>query len=180
MTTRPYPSIVTLRAPLRYAAATLPAGFHESLPVPIVQKGTVKIAAMFGRGEIVESGAGLQLWPPSHVAWVDARSGRFELLRAVTPGDFSRSDDPERPLGAVPPPAQRATAGFQTAMALFLQAFDAALPHLGERAGDFSAPARAAARELADRFAHVAEAPLRPYYEALSPKFFAWLEEAGR
>lgn len=180
MTSRAYPSIVTLREPLRYAAATLPAGIHESLPVPVVQQGGLKIAAMFGRGEIVDPQAGLQLWPPSHVAWVDARSGRFELLRAVAPGDFGRSDDRERPLGAVPPPAHRATAEFQTALALFLQAFDAALPHLAERAGPLSAPARAAATELADRFAQVAEAPLRPYYEALSPRFFAWLAEAGR
>jgi hypothetical protein len=180
VTSRAYPSIVRLREPLRYAAATLPAGIHESLPVPVLQKGKLKIAAMFGRGEIVESKAGLQLWPPSHVAWVDARSGRFELLRAVTPGDFGRSDDPDRPLGADLPPVERQTAEFQTALALFLQAFDAGLPHVAERPGQLSAAARLAARELGERFARVAEAPLRPYYEALSPQFFAWLAEAGR
>jgi hypothetical protein len=174
-------SIVRLREPLRYAAAAIPGGVHESLPVPVLQKGgTLKIAAMYCRAEIVESGAGLQLWPPSRVAWIDARSGRLELLRAVTPADFGRSDDPDRPLGAVPPPAERMGAEHQSALALFLQAFDAALPHFVDQTGRPSVEASLAARELGDLFGRVAEMPLRPYYRALSPKFFAWLEEAGR
>ena len=135
---------------------------------------------MYCRGEIVESGAGLQLWPPSRVAWVEARSGRLELLREVAPADFGRADDPDRPLGAVPAPAERLGAEFQEAAALFWQAFDAALPHFVDNAGRPSSEARVAAREFAERFARVAESPLRPYYQALSPKFFAWLEEAGR
>jgi hypothetical protein len=180
MTAARLPSILTLREPLRYAAGTLPAGVHESLPVPVLQKGGLRIAAMYCRGEIVEPGGGLQLWPPSRVAWVDARSGRLEVLRAVTPADFGRSDDPERPLGAVPPPAERLGAEFQEATALFLQAFDAALPYFVDDAGSPSSEARLAARELAERFARVAETPLRAYYQALSPKFFAWLEAAGR
>jgi len=180
MTASRLPSIVTLREPLRYATGALPAGLYESLPVPVLQQGGLRIAALYCRGEIVESGAGLQLWPPSRVAWVDARSGRLELLRAVTPADFGRSDDPERPLGAVPPPAERLGAEFQDATALFLQAFDAAVPHFVDDAGRPSSEARLAARAFAERFARVAETPLRPYYRALSPKFFAWLEEAGR
>ena len=180
MTSPRQPSILTLREPLRYAAAALPGLLHESLPVPVLQQGTLKITAMYCRGEIVESGAGLQLWPPSRVAWIDAGTGRLELMRAVTPADFGCSDDPDRPLGTVPPPLERQSAAFQSALAMFLQAFDAALPHFVDRTGRPSSEARQAAQELAERFAQVAEAPLRPYYRALSPKFFAWLAEAGR
>jgi hypothetical protein len=173
-------SIVTLLEPLRYASATLPRGAYVSVPVPVLRKGKLKVAALFGRGEIVESGQGLQLWPPSHVAYVDCGSGRLELLRAVTPGDFGRADDPLEPLGAARSPVARQAPEFVNAMALFLQSFDAALPHFADEARRLSPAATAAARELAALFAQVAESPLRPYHEALSPAFFEWLVHAAR
>lgn len=174
------PSIVTLLEPLRYASATLPRGSYVSVPVPVLQKGKLCVAALLGRGEIVESGQGLQLWPPSHVAYVDCRASRLERLRAVTPGDFGRADDPLAPLGAARSPVDRQAPEFVNAMALFLQSFDAALPHFADEARRLSPAATAAARDLATRFVQVAEAPLRPYHEALSPAFFEWLVHAGR
>jgi hypothetical protein len=174
------PSIVTLLEPLRYASATLPRGSYVSWPVPVLQKGKLKVAALLGRGEIVESRQGLQLWPPSHVAYVDCRSSRLELLRAVTPSDFGRIDDPLEPLGPSRTPVERQSPEFVNATALFLQAFDAALPHFGDQARRLSPAATEAARELADLFGQVAEPPLLPYYAALSPAFFEWLEDANR
>jgi hypothetical protein len=174
------PSIVTLLEPLRYASATLPRASYVSVPVPILQKGKLRVAALLGRGEIVEPQQGLQLWPPSHVAYVDCRSGRLELLRAVTPGDFGRTDDPLKPLGASRPPVERQAPEFMNAMALFLQSCDAALPYFADPPGRRSPAAADAARELAALFSQVAEAPLLPYYEALSPAFFEWLADARR
>ena len=48
------PNIVALLAPLRYAAAALPAGTHVSAPVPLVQKSKLKIAALLGPDSLAE------------------------------------------------------------------------------------------------------------------------------
>jgi hypothetical protein len=162
----------------RYAEAVLPPPLHRSLPVPVVEDRRLRAAVMYARGEIVSPKDGFQIWPPSHVAYVDLKVGRFESLRAVRPRlDFGLNDDPKKPLGRWLSPGERLEPALMEQMALYLQACDEAVAAFGADAP--SEAGLASVRAFLTTFQALSEKPLAAYYLALSPQFFAWAKRVA-
>jgi len=124
---------------------------------------------------IVKPREGLQLWPPTYIAFMDVSTGRFDRLKAVTSRDFGQVHAMDRPIGTYLTRAERLSDSCLTKEARLLQAFDVFLPSFAQRAGAPPLEVRQAATEFRTLFQEVAEIPLLAYYQFLAKEFFSWL-----
>jgi hypothetical protein len=132
------------------------------------------------RAEIVRPREGLQLWPPNYVAFLNAGTGKFEQLKAVTPKDFDQRHDQDKPMGAYLTLPERLDAEFLTMQVRWYQAYDELLPAFMAGLVDLGPPIQQNVAEFKALFPKVTEAPLLPYYEALGREFFGWLQAVGK
>jgi len=168
-----------------YPAGALPRGTHQSYPVPVPGAKGLRVAFFYCTAMIIRPGEGLQLLTPSYVAFLDATTGEFELLKAVVPGEFGQKHKEDEILGKYLTLPERMAAEFLTRQVLLYQAYDALLPAFAVDQADVPPQAKKAAREAQDvqkaavqfrsLFPAVTEGPLQGYYQALGKDFFAWL-----
>lgn len=169
----------------RYPANALPPEYHQSQPIPVPGPKGLRVAFLYGKAMIVEPGEGLQLTPPSYLAFLNAVTGDFEELRAVTPGEWGPKHKEEERIGRYLTLPERLVPEFLTKQLRLYQAYDALLPafatdqanvppHLKQAANE-APPTKKAAAEFQALFRAVAESPLLPYYQAIGKAFFAWL-----
>lgn len=165
-----------------HPATALPVGTHQSLPIPVPHAWGLWMAFLYGRAEIVKPREGLQLWPPSYVAFLRADTGEFHELRSVRPEGFGQRHDPDQPLGPYLTVPQRQTPEFLTSLVQLYQALDHLLPWLAARSISATAtPERTqVVAEFQSLFSRVAEAPWLPYYHSVGRDFFSWLESSRR
>lgn len=122
---------------------------------------------------------GPRLFPPDARLTIDPAGGVVRQGHA-RPADFGQTDPADQPLGEhdIEPPI--AMDEFQLEKGRLYAAVDTLLrepapPWMGEA----SAAAQEAARTWHRVFARVGHRPVRAYYEALNPAFFAWLERVA-
>lgn len=161
-----------------HPAGALAPDTHQSYPIPIVRTADVEMAFLYCKGMVLVPKEGLQLWPPHYVAFLSARSCRFERLQSVTPADFGRHSDPaDRPIGGCLTLAERSTESFLTKQARFYQAYDDLLPSFAASSPAATESSKRAAKEYLLLFGEVTEPPLLPYYQNLGHEFFLWLRQ---
>jgi hypothetical protein len=160
------------------AGLAVPIEYYRSFPVPADNAGRPAIAFMFGPANVRRPRTRLKA--PEYVALIDPAASRLVRMYAVTPHDLGQRDAPDAFIGgwensSDKPALDRQAAAWQRLMELA----ETVLPAFIDRAAATSA-LRAAAREFRDLFDQLAEPPLKPYYRALGPRFFAWLEQSAR
>jgi len=169
-------SVVQLTTVARvYPAGALPAGTHQSYPIPLPDPKGLRMAFFFCRAEIVTPRAGLQLWPPSYVAFLNARTGKFQELRAVTPKEYGQRHAEDKPMGPYLTLPERMAPEFLTAQVRWCQAYDEIIPAFLAGLVKPAPEVRQSVAEFRALFPQVTEPPLLPYYQALGKEFFGWL-----
>ena len=127
-------------------------------------------------------GGKYKIFPPHHIMELDPVTGAVIQFRASTPRDFGISQPPNEPIYAIdfkPKPDPNAKNFFAKA-----KRFDEISPtvwELYDTGKDNVDPGkRALIQEYRALFNEVAKKPLVPYYTALAPDFFRWLEAASK
>src|SRR5262249_3370051 len=122
-------SVVKLIDQARFhPAGALPAGTHQSYPVPVTGRRGLRVAFFYCTAMIVKPGEGLQLMTPSYVAFVNAESGEFDELKAVKPAEFGQKHTEGKFIGRSLTPPERLLPEFLTMQVRLYQAFDLLLP----------------------------------------------------
>jgi hypothetical protein len=156
-------------------ALTRPPETRQSYPIPLRQ-GRAQMAAFLyapqGRANPVE---GLHLLAPTHLAFLNAETGRFESIRQVTPTDFGQAHTPGQDIGAHRMPTGLVVETFYSAQHQLFAAYDLVWPAFAAGQSNYSPAVRVAAAEFRRLFTWLAEAPLMPYYHAVGREFFTWV-----
>src|SRR2546421_13121670 len=74
----------------RYPAHALSPEYHQSQPIAVPGPQGLRVAFLYGKAMIVEPGEGLQLTSPSYLAFLNAVTGDFQELRALTSGELGQ------------------------------------------------------------------------------------------
>src|SRR5271154_5827342 len=90
-----------------HPGGALPTLTHRSYPIPCAGANGLRVAFVYAPAAIVEAQAGLQIYPPTHIAYFQAETGMFEELKAVTPGELGLNAPQDRSLGVYLTPAHR-------------------------------------------------------------------------
>jgi hypothetical protein len=171
--------VVEISREARSHARVLPVETRQSYPVPgHGPKKNLRIAFFYCTQNVVPFQGALVL-PPSHRAYLDAATGTFEELKAVSPMDFGRNDDPATFLGVAKPSDGVTSEDFPALEERFYHLYDLVLPVF---AGGRTKVAPAALKEVAEfrsLFGRLSEIPLRPYYASEGKEFFAWLAQVS-
>jgi hypothetical protein len=168
-----------VRLARNYPAAALPEAMHQSLPTPTFTREGFGVAFLFCQSMVVEPRNGLQLWPPSYTAIISAETGKLLRLASVSSATFNQSHPADKPMGACLTPPERLAEDYLAKLVQFYEAYDGASRWFAAREPRVSHEAKAAAAAFQQRRAEVVETPLVPYYRALSPEFFQWLDAAA-
>ncbi|NOZ51914.1 MAG: hypothetical protein GXP08_02040 [Gammaproteobacteria bacterium] len=144
---------------------------YQSIPFPCQNQRDTLIAFMYCGCK--PSPQGRLLLPPGHMAWIDASKGCLQELRVVTPGDFSRQDDPNQFLGIYAGPEHIPQGEIKSYTERFYNAYDnlLALYFTGQAANK----AGNNTKEFRRLFGLLAEPVLEPYYQSTGKMFFDWL-----
>jgi hypothetical protein len=167
--------VQTIEQARLYPAGVQPPGTHQSYPVPVRRGQDLQLAFLYCKAMIIRPREGLQLWPPNYIAFMVARTGRFDQLRAVTASDFGQNCNMDKPMGVHLTAAERLAGGFLTKEARLYQAYDQLLPAFAGEPSPAPSEVKPAAEEFRSLFPNVAEAPLLPFYKHVGKEFFDWL-----
>lgn len=172
----PFVSIVKLiqKAELHPGAA-LPIHSHRSYPIPCAGADGLRVAFLYAPAAVVEPQAGLQIYPPTYIAYFQAETGMFEELKSVTPGELGLNVPQDRPLGTYLTPAHRLAAEFLTKQVRLYQDYDLLMGPFAAFLFSVSPQVKKAAAEFKSIFPQIVEVPLAPCYEMLGRNFFGWL-----
>jgi hypothetical protein len=118
---------------------------------------------------------GAFLLPPNYRALVDANTGQFVDLTAVSPADLGRADPEDKFLGVFNIPAGVTPEQYTADQARLYQLYDLLLPAFAAGRAAVPEQIKEAAAEFRGLFPRVAEPPLEPYYQAVGNAFFDWL-----
>lgn len=114
-----------------------------------------------------------EIGAPAYVLALRADLGEPVELAQVSPAEVGLAGAPDAWLGELPPPVEAAK------RARLAELLDFVMPRFAAGRPGATEAERAAAAELRDLFAEVAEAPLVPCYRAVGKRFFAWLDRAA-
>jgi len=156
-------------------ARTRPPETRQSYPIPVCEGKSLRAAFLFapqGRANPVE---GLHLLAPTHLAFLDAVTGKFESIRQVKPADFGQTHAPGEDIGAHRMPAGLNVATFYPEQDRLFGAYDLLLPAFAAGQSNHPPEVRRAAEEFRRLFPWLAEGPLMPYYHAVGKEFFTWV-----
>jgi hypothetical protein len=172
----PLVSIVKLvqRAEVHPGGA-LPPNSHRSYPIPCAGTEGLRVGFLYAPATVVEPQAGLQIYPPTYVAFFHAETGMFEELKSVTPAEFGLNVPLDQPLGTHLTPAHRLSAEFLTKQVRLYQDYDLLMAPFAASLSVVSEEVKRSAIDFKSLFPQVAELPLRPYYQALGEHFFSWI-----
>jgi hypothetical protein len=155
-------------------ASALPDLMHQSLPVPVRGgKSRLQLLFFYGNAEMLDPKVGVQLWPPTYVALMNALTGRFEELRTIKVGDYRQRHAPDKPFGTLP---DRGGPECLNRKINWYKAYDMILPCFAAGNYGLTPEQQAAARDFSRLWPELVEAPLLPYYEAAASEFFDWLK----
>jgi hypothetical protein len=168
-----------VRLARNYPAAALPETTHQSLPTPTFTREGFGVAFLYCQSMVVEPRKGLQLWPPSHTAIISAETGKLLRLATVDSATFNQSHASDKPMGACLTPPERLAEDYLVKLARYYEAYDDVCRSFAAREARVSHEAKIAAAVFQQRLTDVCEPPLAPYYRALSPEFFQWLDAAA-
>lgn len=169
-------SVVNLtKAAKLYSSSIFSELTHQSLPIPVVANEGTYMAYLYCHAEILEAREGLQLWAPSHLAYVDANTCEFSKIVAVNPGVFNLGDAVDTPVGSYLTPPEQNSDKFLTSMVRLMQVYDEVITSF-LRGEDPQLPKILEQRKnFSGLFAKVSERCLRSYYFAVSQPFFDWV-----
>ncbi|MFQ5570020.1 MAG: hypothetical protein ACE5G0_10120 [Rhodothermales bacterium] len=157
----------------------LPNETHQSFPMPVPGPTGLRVLFMYCTS-VTAPGVGLQLLPPSYVAFLDAETGKFEEMRAITPQTFGQKDDPSAFIGRYEVPVSLMPEEFVAQREQLYQEYDLLMPLFAEGQTRVSPETRHLADEFRQRFLLVTETPLEPYYSEAGEEFFRWLYQVIR
>jgi len=158
-------------------AAALPTATHRCYPIPLLRSGGYAIAFMYCPCSVTPE-EGLWLYPPDHMAELDAYSGQLLQMRAIVPADFDRTDAPDALLGQCDLlPNGRTGEQYRELRRRLLEAYNLLLPAYATGISRL-ANVRQPARDFLELFPQVSEQPLEPYYQDLGRDFFTWVKQA--
>jgi hypothetical protein len=158
-----------------HPGGALPPNSHRSYPIPSAGAEGLRVAFLYSPAAIVEPQAGLQIYPPTYVAFFQAETGMFEELKSVTPAEFGLNVALDQPLGSYLTPAHRLSAEFLTKQVRLFQDYDLLMGAFAASLSVVSEEVKNGAIEFKSLFPQVAEAPLRPCYQSLGQHFFSWI-----
>jgi hypothetical protein len=160
---------------------TFGALYYRSWPVPIPGPEGLALGYFYGPAERIEptdgDAARVRLGAPTHLATVDAESGAFLELRAVSPQEAGLPGDGSVWLGEVPEAPADPPDVVAARRGRLFELYDHLMPFFA-----FSLPAltpanRALAGELVALFPQIVEAPLLGCYRSFGATFFTWAEQ---
>ncbi len=144
---------------------------YQSIPIPYENQRDNLIAFMFCGCK--PSPEGRLLLPPGYMAWIDVSTGDLQELRAVSPQDFGRQDDPNQFLGIYAGPKHIPQGEIPLYTERFYSAYDGLLAlYFTEQASN---KAENNTKEFRNLFGLLAEPILEPYYQFTGETFFNWL-----
>lgn len=149
-----------------------------SLPMPSKRNEKLNIVVFF-YGTSIAAGE-WRIFPAHHVMHLDAQSGEVLDFRSIKPQDLGISHAPGQALYSAkfnPSPDPQAEKHYSK-----LDRFFKISPNVWNAymEGKVRQETKPLVQEYVALFGEVAKAPLIPYYKALSPDFFRWLEDASR
>jgi hypothetical protein len=118
---------------------------------------------------------GLHLLAPTHLAFLQAETGKFVSIRHVTPKELGQPHSPGEDIGVHRMPVGLNVETFYIEQDRLFRAYDVLLPAFAAGAGDFPPQIRQAAAEFRRLFPWLAEACLMPYYHAVGKEYFPWV-----
>ncbi|HUJ89552.1 MAG TPA: hypothetical protein VLX12_05090 [Syntrophorhabdales bacterium] len=153
-------------------------GIGLLLPKKLPQQ--LAVTLFFYRTSI--GGGKYKMFPPHHIMELDPATGAVIQFRASAPRDFGISQSPNEPIYVIdfkPKPDPNAKDFFAKA-----KRFDEISPAIWELydTGEniIDPDKKAIIKEYRALFNEIAKRPLIPYYTALTPGFFKWLEAASK
>jgi hypothetical protein len=159
-----------------HPAGALPTETHQSFPVPVPSAKGLRVAFLYCTSRASPQ-EGVLLLPPGYLAYLDAASGKFEELKAVTPAEFGQPHVGNEFIGHYKPAEGTTIEEFSTMARQLFQDYDLLMPAFAAADTNISAEVKRAAAEFRTLFPRVTEAPLQPYYQAVGHEFFAWLSK---
>lgn len=157
----------------------LPAEYHQSHPIPISASDGLRVAFLYCEASVVTPGEGLQLKPPSYVAFLHAETALFEELRAITPRELNLQHAADTVIGSYFTPFERMIPDFLTRQVRLYQAYDFLLGPFAAAETRVSPEVQKASAIFKTLFPQITEASLLPYYQAFGREFFGWLSRIG-
>lgn len=156
-------------------AQALPDETHQSWPIPVLAADGLRAAFLFAPRNL-DRERGQLLFPPTYLAQIDAATGRFLELRAVTPAEFGQADPPGEFLGAYALPAGVDAQRYLSLEADTLRALDALVDAFADDARSIEGAFARSAADVSRLYWALTAAPLHRYYRAVGRRFFAWLD----
>jgi len=154
--------------------AALSFRMHQSLPIPLLQEGVLRVAFLYAPAEVREPGQGLSLEAPRFIARFTVHSGDFEELIPVSAAELGIDASDTDAIGTYLTTSERVTPEFLTKLLRLYQAYDRLLPAFAEAERD-DVTVSPVAREFIELFFAVSERPLHPYYREIGRQFFTWV-----
>jgi hypothetical protein len=148
---------------------------RQSYPIPVRQEGGLRVAFLYCPHGRLDPAEGPHLLAPSHLAFLQAETGKFESIRQVTPADFGQPHQPGEDIGIHRMPAGLNVDTFYAEEDRLSRAYDVLLPAFAAGVTDYPPEVRKAAAEFRRLFPWLAEACLMPYYHTVGKEFFAWV-----
>jgi len=169
-------SVLTAEALIQAARAQpakmFPLETFQSYPIPVRERGTLLVLFLYGPQQARPMKTDLTV--PTHVARIDARTGRLMSIRRFEPAAFGLEMVPGSPLGTDTLPPGISTQEYRAQRERLLQAYDVLLPTFAGTRG-MSSEVRPAAGEFLALFPLVAEGPMLPVYRGVASDFFEWM-----
>lgn len=156
-------------------AQALPDEMHQSWPIPVLAADGLRAAFLFAPRNL-DRERGQVLFPPTYLAQIDAASGRFLELRAITPAELGQADAPGDVLGSYALPEGVDAQRYLALEADTLRALDALVESFADDARPTDPSFARVAADFSRLYWALTAAPLHRYYRAVGRRFFGWLD----
>lgn len=149
--------------------------FTQSLPIPLYLKGQFLVGFIFFR-KFGLSPSPPKVYPPRYRVLVESETGEIVEIVLVKPGDFQINLPPDNPLGEHKLSPDITMKIYLEKRKKLYQLYDEILPLYKMQKSPFLETEREEIEEFYSLFNELVEKPLLPFYKALNPEFFLWLE----
>lgn len=159
-------------ASLKALSVTGIGGPVQSLPLPIIDGGNLKIVFIYFPFHVSSQ----SVYPPRFKSIIDAASGELEEIKAVTPRDFGMAHKPNELLGHRKIIEGLTSDQIEQRRERLYHLYDLLLPEFAIGLATVSAESRSLAVEFKGLFSFFCPAQILPYCEATGREFFSWID----
>ena len=153
----------------------MPIELAQSYPVPVHSGNVIMMAFMyfFKRGM---PPAPPELSPPRFLVLANPLTGEILEIKQVKPIDFGINWPEEKSVGVYDLPPEKTLELFLQKQKQLFTLYDKILPLYENSGKAIDSEGKKTLAEFYELFNELVEKPLLPYYKALNPDFFPWIE----